>query len=253
MIKRVKDECENGRDLVVVKFGSRALTGKDNSLDDLESNIQCFCEDLAQYSNRIVIVASGAVFCGKLLAPEIEDPAVLSTIGNPALAGLWQQYFSEVGVTSSQVLVTHRELEIDTERARLLSVLENSLSLDVVPIINENDALSDEELKKLIYGGDNDGLAAEIAKLLGAKYLVLYTDTGGFMVTGEVKRNLSLGELDKLDSHAGESDRGGGMATKLKAAKDFASYGSGIKAHIARAGEPLESVLSSEVGTTISQ
>jgi glutamate 5-kinase len=177
-------------DLIVVKFGSRALTGEDNSLGNLESNIQRFSGDLAQYSSRLVVVTSGAVFCGKLLTPEIEDPAVLATIGNPALARIWQQSFSEFSVVSSQVLVTHRELGVDTERARLLSVLNNSLSLGVVPIINENDALSDEELKKLIYGGDNDGLAAETAKLLGAKHLVLYTDTDGFLVEGELERQL---------------------------------------------------------------
>ncbi len=239
--------------LMVIKFGSRALTGEPASLDNLKKNIARFSEELSSYDGRIVLVSSGAVFCGKLLVPEIEDPAVLATIGNPVLARLWQQAFSAFSVTSSQVLVTHRELEIDTERARLLSVLNKSLSLGVVPIINENDALSDEELKKLIYGGDNDGLAAEIAKLLGAKHLVLYTNTDGFLVEGEVQRNLSLSELNKLDSHASESDRGGGMVTKLEAARNFASYGSDTKAHIARAGQPLKLVLGSEVGTTISQ
>lgn len=240
-------------DLIIVKFGSRALTGEDNSLDNLESNIQRFSKNLAKYSDRLVVVASGAVFCGKLLAPEIKDPAVLATIGNPALARIWQQSFSEFSVTSSQVLVTHRELGIDTERARLLSVLNNSLNLGVVPIINENDALSDEELKKLIYGGDNDGLAAEIAKLLGAKHLVLYTDADGFMVDGRIQSKLSLDKLDELSPHAGKSDRGGGMVTKLEAARNFASYGSDTKAHIARADQPLKLVLGSEVGTTISQ
>ncbi len=237
--------------LMVIKFGSRALTGEPASLDNLKKNIARFSEELSSYDGRIVLVSSGAVFCGKLLVPEIEDPAVLATIGNPVLARLWQQAFSAFSVTSSQVLVTHRELEIDTERARLLSVLNKSLSLGVVPIINENDALSDEELKKLIYGGDNDGLAAEIAKLLGAKHLVLYTDADGFMVDGRIQSKLSLDKLDELSPHAGKSDRGGGMVTKLKAARDFASHRAESKSYVAHAGEPLELVLESKAGTTI--
>lgn len=243
---------EDTQDLIVVKYGSRALTGDPASLDALESNIIKFCKDIAHQRCRVIVVSSGAVFCGRMLAPSVSSQSVLSTIGNALLFRVWQKAFSSFGVTSSQILVTHRELEIESEKARLSLVLRESLNSGVIPIINENDALSDQELKRLAYGGDNDGLATEIAELVGARHLILFTDVEGFTVEGELQRELSLVQVSDLANHAGGSDRGGGMTTKLNAAKKFVESESGRVAHIARAGEPLGKVLSSGTGTTLS-
>lgn len=242
---------EVNKDLMVVKYGSRALTGDPANFDTLRGNIEKFTDDLAGYAGRLVVVSSGAVFCGRISRPHIEDEAVLSTIGNPTLFSIWQNAFMRHEATSSQILVTHRELDISSERDRLSLVLQQSLTNGVIPIINENDALSSEELKELVYGGDNDGLAAEIAKLIGAKYLVLFTDTEGFKVEGEVQRDLSLAECNNLVDHARGSNRGGGMVTKLNAACSFVEGDRNRSAHIARAGASLSDVLSGSTGTKI--
>lgn len=240
------------KDIIVVKFGSKSLTGDPADVEALENNIGMYSLDLAKYKGRLVVVSSGAVFCGGLLAPNIKDKSVLATIGNPFLFRIWQEAFLGLNTIASQILVTHRELEIKEERSRLTQVIESSLNSGVVPILNENDALSDEELKKLVYGGDNDGFAREIAEISGATKLILFTNENGFMVNGKLKANLSLDEAEHLSSHALNSDRGGGMVTKLEAAVGFVASGGNRSAYIARAGESAESVLSGLKGTRVS-
>ncbi len=251
MIEKMRD----AKELIVVKFGSSSLTGSPANLAELEKNLLNFSRDLAKYSGSLVIVSSGAVFCGQLLKPEVDNSAVLATIGNPMLFGMWQRSLLDCEVTSSQVMITHRELDIKEERVRLVQVLQDSLAAGVIPIINENDALSDQELKQLTYGGDNDGLAAEVAKLLGASHLIIFTDQEGFLVDGALQNKLSLSQLGDMFSHAQASERGGGMVTKLKAVEAFLQ--SRVRspdftsAHIAKAGQSVGAVLEGSTGTTI--
>lgn len=240
------------KERIVVKFGSKSLTGDPADIGTLKKNIKLYSLDLAKYKGRLVVVSSGAVFCGGLLEPKLKDKSVLATIGNPFLFRIWQEAFLELNTIASQILVTHRELEIKEERLRLKQVIDSSMSSDVVPIFNENDALSDEELKRLVYGGDNDGFAREIAEISGATKLILFTNEEGFMVHGKLKANLSLSRARELVDHATGSDRGGGMVTKLNAAIDFVASGSNRSAYIARAGETTESVIGGLSGTKIS-
>ncbi len=249
IMREVNDE------LIVVKYGSTSVTGEYTSIEQLNANIKRYSADLAQYAGRLLVVSSGAVFCGRILASRagriIEDEAILATTGNPMLFRLWQESFSTHGLLSSQILPTHRELQIEEERVRLKEVLARSISASVIPIVNENDALSDEELKKLVYGGDNDGLAAEVARLIGSRRLILFTDVDGFEVDGRVQERLSLSECEGLASYANGSNRGGGMITKLNAALGFVKSGEGKVVHIARAGTPIDDVLNCRAGTVI--
>lgn len=242
---------KSSKDLVVVKFGSQTLTGDPASLSSLKENIHSFVKNISSTDYDVIVVSSGAVFCGKVLGSGVEDQNILATVGNPYIFSVWQKEFLDFGILSSQVLVTHREIDTPEERSRLKSFLVTSISEGVIPVINENDALSSEELKKLVYGGDNDGLAAEIAKLVGAKHLVLFTDTEGFKVEDEVQRDLSLAECRDLAGHARGSSRGGGMVTKLNAACSFVEGDRNRSAHIARAGASLSDVLSGSTGTKI--
>jgi glutamate 5-kinase len=239
-------------EIIVVKFGSKSLTGDPADAEVLGKNIELYSLDLAKYKGRLVVVSSGAVFCGGLLEPKLKDKSVLATIGNPFLFRIWQEAFLELNTIASQILVTHRELEIKEERLRLREVIDSSIRSDVVPIFNENDALSDEELKRLVYGGDNDGFAREIAEISGATKLILFTNEEGFIVNGKLKANLSLSRARELIDHAKGSDRGGGMVTKLNSAIDFVASGSNRSAYIARAGEGVESVIAGLKGTKIS-
>ena len=240
------------REIIIVKYGSRSLTGDPAKIENLEINIDKYSSDLVGYKGRMVIVSSGAVFCGSLLDPQINEKSVLATIGNPLLFRVWQNAFLAANCMASQILVTHRELEIEEERSRLENVINSSLNIGLVPIFNENDALSDEELKRLVYGGDNDGLAREIAEISDAKHLILFTNEEGFMVNGKLKVSLSLTQARELTNHATGSDRGGGMVTKINAAINFVASGSNRSAYIARVGETIESVLGGLSGTKIS-
>ncbi len=165
----------------------------------------------------------------------------------------WSQAFEACGLLAGQVLLAGGDF---VHRGRYLLArqsLTRLLELGVVPVVNENDAIADEEIRF----GDNDRLAALVAHLVRADLLVLLTDTAG-LLTGDPRRTEDTSlieevveidhELERLAGGAGTVVGSGGMASKLAAAK-IATW-SGIEAVIAEAGRPgvLADVLSGTAG-----
>jgi glutamate 5-kinase len=171
---------------IVVKIGSRAIMGGD------EGRFQMMADQAAELIRRghsVVIVSSGAVGLGLKRMGLPGRPKALpmvqaaAAIGQSRLMQAYEVAFAKHGIPVAQVLLTHNGIK---DRERYLNVqraMDALFELGVVPIINENDAVSTEELKF----GDNDQLAAMVAPLVSADLLVLLTDVEGLLDDNKVR------------------------------------------------------------------
>jgi glutamate 5-kinase len=251
----------SGAPVLVVKLGSSSVTNDRGEVD--RAVIASICAEIAAIraaGRRVVVVSSGAIAAGwEALGdgrPRSNDPAVLqavSAVGQPRIIGAWIEHLRAHGLAVGQVLLAPLDFVHRQQYLHARQTLAHLLDLGVVPVINENDAVADDEIRF----GDNDRLAALVAHLVGAERMVLLTDTPG-LLTADPKRVAEaslieeVAEIDQqIEARAGGpgSQMGsGGMASKLAAAK-IATW-SGIETVIAEAGRPgvLASVVAGEPG-----
>ena len=249
---------------VVVKIGTSSVTtaagGVDTgAIEKLAAEVAVARSD----GHRVVVVSSGAIAAGwGALAPDQRRPSDLATlqavaaVGQHRLMQVWSDSLEGHGLTAGQVLLAPLDFVHRSQYLHARQTLGRLLELGVVPVVNENDAVADEEIRF----GDNDRLAALVAHLVGAELLVLLTDTAGLLT--EDPRHTTGGslieevveidhELEQLAGGPGSEAGSGGMASKLAAAK--IAVWSGVEAVIADAGRPgvLGAVLGSApaVGT----
>ncbi len=221
----------------VVKIGSALLTGDGKGLD--REALASWVEQMADWvaaGRELVLVSSGAVAegmsrMGWSRRPEtIHGLQAAAAIGQMGLVQAYETCFQKHGLHTAQVLLTHDDL---TNRQRYLnarSTLRALLALGVVPVVNENDTVANDELRF----GDNDTLAAMVTNLLEADLLLLLTDQDG-LFDSDPRSNpdaslISQSRVDnpELDVFAGGSSTGlgrGGMVTKLRAARLAARSG----------------------------
>ena len=235
---------------IVAKIGTSSITDSGGTID--RASIEKFCFEVAalrSQGHRVVMVTSGAIAAG---LPElgmggdrrpksIETLQAVATVGQSALMGMYREVFSGLGVVAGQVLLVPLDFVIRTQYVHASATLLKLLELGVVPIVNENDAVADDEIR----WGDNDRLAALVANLVQADLLVLLTDTAG-VHTEDPRRNSNaslIEEIVEFDHHlqsraggAGTVRGSGGMASKLTAAR-VASL-SGVPTVIADAKRP---------------
>ncbi len=253
--------CDSGEVIVVAKIGTSSVTQSDGLVDT--GAVAKLCAEVAAVrmaGHQVVVVTSGAITAGvAALRPEggrPQDPTVLqalSAIGQHRLMRVYDDALAAEGLLAAQVLLAPLDFG---ERRRYLharTMLGCLLEIGVVPIVNENDAVSDDEIRF----GDNDRLAALVANLLGAQLLVLLTDTAG-LLSGDprVVADASLVEQVRASDAAfariaggpGSPGGSGGMATKLAAAR-MAAW-SGVRAVIAAARRPdvLPAAVAGEAG-----
>ena len=165
----------------------------------------------------------------------------VSAVGQHRLMRLWQDGFEPHGLLAGQVLLAPLDFVHRTQYLHARGTLRHLADLGVVPVVNENDAVADEEIRF----GDNDRLAALVAHLVGAQLLVLLTDTPG-LLTADPRRDTEASlieevveidqQLERLAGGPGSAMGSGGMASKLAAAK-IATW-SGVQTVIADAGSP---------------
>jgi glutamate 5-kinase len=173
-------------------------------------------------------------------------------IGSAALVVAWQNAFKKYDINAGQILVTHHDIDDKIEGNRLRNVIHVAFEQGIIPIINENDVLSDIELAKLIYGGDNDGLASKIAIAIGANDLLLLTNVDGLLdEKGKVTANVDSSDYEKaLKMTNGKSSSGrGGMRSKIEAA--VVAQIAGILSHIGGSANNYRQILSCKSGTHI--
>ncbi|ABD69005.1 glutamate 5-kinase [Rhodoferax ferrireducens T118] len=233
---------------IVVKVGSSLVTNEGRGLD--ETAIGEWCRQIAllvQDKREVIMVSSGAVAegmkrLGWATRPHlIHELQAAAAVGQMGLAQMYETKLRENGLGSAQVLLTHADLADRERYLNARSTLLTLLKLGVVPVINENDTVVNDEIKF----GDNDTLGALVANLVEADALVILTDQKG-LFTADPRKDSSAtlvheaksGDpaLEAMAGGAGSNLGRGGMITKILAAKRAA--GSGASTVIAWGREP---------------
>ncbi|MEZ5266054.1 MAG: glutamate 5-kinase [Acidimicrobiales bacterium] len=239
---------------IVVKIGTSSLTDAAGRID-LDAVVK-LCAEVAKArgeGHQVIAVSSGGG--GGHGRPRPGRTArdgrtlqALSAVGQSRLMQTYNDVLAPWGLVAGQVLISPLDFFERAQYVHARATLQRLLELGVVPIINENDALADAEIRF----GDNDRIAALVAHLVNADLLVLLTDTPGlFTADPRLDASASLieeirqvdAELEALAGGAGSARGSGGMASKLAAAK-IAAW-SGVRAVIAAAGR--ENVLADAV------
>ncbi len=233
---------------IVVKVGSSLVTNEGRGLD--EAAIGEWCRQLAALARdgrEVVMVSSGAIAEGmkrlgwKTRPHEINELQAAAAVGQMGLAQMYETKLRENRLGSAQVLLTHADLADRERYLNARSTLLTLLKLGVVPVINENDTVVNDEIKF----GDNDTLGALVANLIEADALVILTDQKGLYSADPRKDPAAVfvhegkaGDpaLEAMAGGAGSSLGRGGMITKILAAKRAA--GSGASTVIAWGREP---------------
>ena len=224
---------------IVVKVGSSLVTNEGRGVDaEAIANWSRQLAALASEGRELVMVSSGAIAEGmKRLGwstrpKELHELQAAAAVGQMGLAQMYESQLSAHGMHSAQVLLTHADL---ADRERYLNARSTLLTLmahRVLPVINENDTVVNDEIKF----GDNDTLGALVANLVEADALVILTDQRGLYSADPRKDpnarfidNAQAGdaELERMAGGAGSSIGRGGMITKILAAKRAAGSGAG--------------------------
>lgn len=225
----VRSEFLKNVSRVVVKVGTGVLTDSRKQPD--LAQMQALVDQLAalrKAGKEVVLVTSGAVGAGMGVLGHAKRPSELAelqacaAIGQSKLMATYDKLFSAHNLPVAQVLLTHADLEHHERHLNARNTLINLLRHGVVPIINENDAVSFTEIKF----GDNDTLSALVASLLPADLLVILTTVDGVIENFGKPGAKVISRLDKIDSGieklAGGTDSTtavGGMKSKIQAAK----------------------------------
>ena len=223
----------NPKKLIVIKAGS-SLTTLSSGLPNLKF-IKSISEQIFRLYKKgfhIVLVSSGAIAQGMKIWNLTSKPKsvdflqALSASGQIGLINNYQKEFKKFDLIAAQVLLSHSDFGVKSRSENAKNSIFNLIKLGAIPIINENDSISTEE----ILNGDNDRLSGKVATLLSSKKLFILTDQNGvYDKNPDQNKDAALINkinLDKFDfksvSFGGSGILGrGGMNTKIKAARDF--------------------------------
>jgi len=232
----------------VIKIGTSLLRGNDKyTTFEIINNYCAYISKAQKNGDKIILVSSGAVGLGcrrmsfNLRPKEIISLQASAAIGQLHLMALYEKAMSDFGYTVAQILLTRSELGSRNSYKSASQTLKKLIEWDVIPIVNENDIISDEELKY----GDNDTLSALVATAISADQLILLTDIDHLYssdpkINSQAKAIKDINnstELNKLELANEQTNWGtGGIRTKLIAAKIATE--SGIKVQLADGREP---------------
>ncbi|MEA2843251.1 MAG: glutamate 5-kinase [Actinomycetota bacterium] len=233
----------------MAKVGTTSITDEHGEI--AVAAVEKLCSEVAglrSQGHKVLVVTSGAIAAGLpalgLSGARPTDVATLqavSAVGQSRLMGVYDTALGHYGLVAGQVLMAPLDFMHRSQYLHARQTLRRLLELGVVPVVNENDAVADDEIRF----GDNDRLAALLANLVSADLLVLLTDAPGLLsadprvVAGGslIEEIVEIDhELERLAGRAGSVRGSGGMASKLAAAK-MASW-SGVRAVIAAADRP---------------
>jgi glutamate 5-kinase len=233
---------------IVIKLGTGVLTDsrKQPDLAQMEQLVAQAAEQ-RQAGREILLVSSGAVGAGmgvlgfEKRPTELAELQACAAVGQSRLMGIYEKLFGQFDLRVAQVLLTHEDLQHHERHLNARNTLIRLLAHGVVPIINENDAISFTELKF----GDNDRLSALVASLLPADLLVILTTVDGVIEnfgkanpkTLPIIENINS-DIERLGGGTNSATAIGGMASKIQAAKIAVRSGiplvvaSGKKKHV---------------------
>ncbi|WP_026889720.1 glutamate 5-kinase [Clostridium beijerinckii] len=251
---------------IVVKVGSSTLT-YDNGNINLSriEKLTRVLSDVVNAGKQVTLVTSGAVAVGvnKLKLKEkpesIREKQAVAAVGQCELMHIYSKFFGEYSHVVGQVLLTRDVVEDDHIRENVCNTFETLLHNKIIPIVNENDTVSIDEIENIVRFGDNDNLSAIVASLINADLLIILSDIDGFYdsdprsnesakLLNEVKEITP--ELEDCAGGAGSNLGTGGMITKLSAAKTATN--AGVDMVLANGSEPdiiINILKGEEIGT----
>lgn len=224
----------SGKKRIVIKVGTTTITYSETgalNLDKMERFVRILI-NLHNQGKEIVVVSSGAVGAGRSALGLKERPETVSekqacaAVGQAKLMMIYEKLFNEYGQMTAQILLTKEAVTNKECRRNARQTFDELFRMNVIPIVNENDAISVDELA---YGnfGDNDTLAAHVCQVVDADLLILMSDIDGFY-TDDPKINPNaqlIHTVEEIDSTLAGMAKGvsgdfgtGGMTTKLRAA-----------------------------------
>lgn len=224
---------------IIIKIGSSSLTHDATGALNL-TKLEILVREISNIHNmgkEVILVSSGAIAVGSSTAglhkkPEdIAEKQACAAIGQAKLMMIYQKLFAEYGQMAAQILLTKFTITNSVSRDNAYNTFQELLKLGAIPIVNENDTVSTDEIRF----GDNDNLSAMVASLIGADLLILLSDIDG-LFTDDPHQNPSaefvdtVEELDEALLRMGKSSSGssvgtGGMSAKLSAAQIAVSSG----------------------------
>lgn len=232
----------------VVKIGSSILTNEGRGLD--HSLIHSWCEQIAHMTKNgveIVLVSSGSIAEGmvrlkwKTRPAEVHRLQAAAAVGQMGLIQAYESGFNKFSINTAQVLLTHEDLANRQRYLNARSTLRTLIKFGVIPVVNENDTVTTDEIRL----GDNDTLGALVANLIDADVMVLLTDQLG-LYDRDPRKHSDATLLERADARdpdlrslagpAGSAIGSGGMLTKVLAAERAAD--SGTTTIIASGREP---------------
>ena len=238
---------------IAVKVGSNVLTRPDGRLDI--SRMAALVDQIAELRRRgieVLLISSGAVASGRGALPHLQDESVtgrqlFAAVGQAKLIEHYYDLFQEYGITVGQILTTKENFTNETLHANQMRCMTAMLDNGVVPVINENDAVSVEELMFT----DNDELSGLVARMMKAEILIILSNVDG-VFTGNPDDPSSelIHDVYPDDDYSGcvgksKSQFGrGGMMTKMKTALGVASDGIEVRIANGRRQDVLLDVLS---------
>ena len=216
---------------IVVKIGTSTLAHPTGHLNIRRVEELCkVMSDIKNSGHELILVSSGAIGMGvgklglRQRPTDIPTKQAAAAVGQCELMYIYDKLFEEYHHTVAQLLITNDTMVMETRHQNFTNTLNRLLELGALPIINENDTVATEE----IVIGDNDTLAARVAKSVGADLLILLSDIDGlYTADPRIDANAQLlHRVERLDEQimnlagaAGSSQGTGGMVTKLQAAK----------------------------------
>jgi len=213
---------------ILLKIGSNTLTKETNHIS--RGKIEDIGRQIFELRDNyeFIIVSSGAIAAAKQFVnlesngKEINVKQALAAIGQPHLMRIYQEIFRELGLLTSQCLLTYHDFEREKSKQNIISTINILVENNYIPIINENDTVATEEIQF----GDNDKLAALTASLLDVDLVVFASNTYGIYTKKSIEnsKNITIREVIDLSqlknevSNVKSSHGSGGMQSKIDAA-----------------------------------
>ncbi|NLK96030.1 MAG: glutamate 5-kinase [Clostridiales bacterium] len=251
---------------IVVKVGTSTLTYENGNINLTRiEKLTRVLSDIMNSGKEIVLVSSGAIGVGvsKLKLKERpkrnREKQAVAAVGQCELMHIYSKFFGEYGHIVGQILLTRDVIEDDHIRKNVCNTFDTLIEKGIVPIVNENDTVSIDEIQNIVKFGDNDNLSAIVATLVNADLLIILSDIDGFYDSDPRENNEAklikeikevTKELEEYAGGAGTSFGTGGMITKLKAAK--CACNTGVNMILANGENPcilLDIMEGKEIGT----
>ncbi|WP_059369971.1 glutamate 5-kinase [Treponema endosymbiont of Eucomonympha sp.] len=248
---------------IVIKIGSNTLAREDGTIDiDFMNGFACQCGALMGAGKQLALVSSGAQVAGISTLDrwsrktDIHYRQALCAIGQVELMDKWRSAFSRCGIHIGQLLFTKEDFQDDHRTLNMRNTLFTLLDEGVVPVINENDSVTFDEIRI----GDNDNLSALTAILWNADLLILFSDIDGiFTDNPKTHPGAALVEtvrdtaelLSRITMGAANDFGTGGVRTKIEAAEKAAAYGIPVVLANGKSEQALERLAAGGMGGTL--